>query len=358
MSSAMVRKPPLFRGTHSAISLQVREERLPEMFPEMQAKLMAPQAKLGVRAPGRARVEKIIGATIDLLREHHPSDINMAMLARHAEISRTSIYAHFASIEDIFEQISLRFTGQTGLFVESYVRGKRPANLKEVLIFTIDAICAFFNSKGGDGDNGDIRHIPFDMHVVIEDFDKVAALTYHTLWKVDWPVEPLSEFDPFRILVMLQSTLFSASINRYGHITPEFSDQAKRVACDYILGMDARFRAIVSATGQPPLSEAVGAGSRLAPGDVAEDKRRAERRAGTGIGHAREARRGIAGGVEAGNAAAAHAHHLGPGVDLRPALGAEHARDGPSKDMIEPYDSRRDQGRCGGFAPKRRRPRL
>lgn len=216
---------------------------MPDQFSTMQAKILASQTKSGTRAPGRARVEKIIKATIELLRVHQPEDITMAMLARQADITRTSIYAHFDSIEAIFEQISVRFTQETGVFVEAFVRQRDPKNLTDILTITIDGICAYFNNPDLVASDGFARHVPFDTYIVVKDFDKVSALLYHTLWDCNWPIEPLSEFDPFRLLVLLQSAFFSTSIKRYGYITESFAQQTKQMACDFILGADARFKA-------------------------------------------------------------------------------------------------------------------
>jgi AcrR family transcriptional regulator len=212
-----------------------------EYFRELQSGLLSKQAKVASRAPGRARVETIIDTTIELLAEHARKDITIAMIATTAGMRRTSVYAHFNSMDDIFEQIAVRFIEQTGLYVDQYVRDRNPSTLLEVVIFTIDGIQEYFNRPDPDVPGALAAHVPFDARQVIEDFDRVSALTYHSLWKVDWPIEPLSEQDPFRVLITLQSSLFDLSIRRHGIITDEFAEEAKQVAIDFIKRVEKRF---------------------------------------------------------------------------------------------------------------------
>lgn len=210
-------------------------------FREMQADMLASQTNVGQRAPGRARIDQIIATTIELLDLHNRDDITIAMIASKAGITRTSIYAHFSNIGEIFEQISIRFIQQSGIFVEEYVRQRNPVSLQQVIILTIEAIQCHFNRPEGEGPNAEAAHIPFEARQVIPEFDKVSALTYHSLWETGWPVEPLSEEDPFRMLVILQSAIFEASIKRHGEIIDAMAEDAKLVALDFIERTERRF---------------------------------------------------------------------------------------------------------------------
>jgi len=209
-------------------------------FETLQEDLLARTARKGQRAPGRARIDNIITACIELLREHRPADISIAMVAEKAGIKRTSVYSHFSKVEEIYEQISVRFVRQTGVFVEDYVRRNNPRTLEELIVLVIRGIQAYFNEPDADSPDSLAQHIPFEMRHVIEDFDKVAALPYHTLWHNEWDIEPLSDADPFRTLVVLQSALFDMSISRYGQITDECVEKAIGVALDFIRRVDAQ----------------------------------------------------------------------------------------------------------------------
>lgn len=209
-------------------------------FETMQEDLLAKSTRNGQRAPGRARIDSIIAACIELLREHRPADISIAMVAEKADIKRTSVYSHFSKVEEIYEQISVRFVRQTGVFVEDYVRRHNPRTLEELVVLMIRGIQAYFNEPDGGSPGALAQHIPFEMRHVIEDFDKVAALPYHTLWHSGWDIEPLSDSDPFRTLVVLQSALFDMSISRHGQITDECVKMAIGVALDFIRRVDAQ----------------------------------------------------------------------------------------------------------------------
>ena len=225
-------KPHSLREDSKSNSLRVRQN-----------ELLSEREKLGQRAPGRARVDRIIEATIELLKEHKPADISIAMIADHGEITRTSIYSHFNSVDEILGQIAIRFVQQTGVEVESYVRKRKPASLEQLVTLMIKGIQTYFNQPNPAKPGALARHIPFESRHLVEDFDKVAALPYHTLWHTGWPVEPLSEEDPFRTLVVIQSAIFEASIQRHGKITDFAARQATEVALDFLARAEARYGA-------------------------------------------------------------------------------------------------------------------
>lgn len=134
-------------------------------------------------------------------------------------ITRTPIYWHFNSVDEIYRQIAIRFVQQTGVDVERYVRRRKPTSLEELVTLMIKAIQNYFNQPNPAKPGALARHIPFESRHLVQDFDKVAALPYHTLWHAGWAVEPLSEEYPFRTLVITQSAIFKASIQRNGKIT-------------------------------------------------------------------------------------------------------------------------------------------
>ena len=203
---------------------------------------------------GRARVDKIVFATIELLREHGPQDITIAMIATRANIIRSSIYAHFKNVNEVFEEISGRFVEQSSRRSIEYVLSRNPKTLSEVITLVVDSICSQFNRSGHEDSIENDIYVPIDVVNVIKDLDKQSAQMYRSLVVVNWPIEPLSEFDPFRILTILQLSLFSTSMQRHGYITPEFAEQAKRVALDFIEGTERRFRD-ARAAGDAPLVE-------------------------------------------------------------------------------------------------------
>ncbi|RJG03196.1 TetR family transcriptional regulator [Noviherbaspirillum sedimenti] len=211
-------------------------------FKSKQSAMLSDQAKMPPRAPGRTRVEKIIGTTIELMGERNPDDISIAMIAARAGMTRTSVYAHFKNMSEIFEQISIRFVEKTGLFLEKYVRDRNPRTLSELLTITIDGVCEFFN-QSHSGEPLDLAaHVPFDARKAVKDYDKVSALMYRSFGLADWPIQPLSEDDPFCILVLLQEALFSTSMQRHGIITKEYAELTKNVALDFMAGVNKRFQ--------------------------------------------------------------------------------------------------------------------
>ena len=173
-------------------------------FKSQQLAFLSAQSKTPTRVPGRARVDKIINTAISLLNEHTPQDVSIAMIASRAGIKRTSIYAHFKSVSEIIDQISIRFVEQTGQYVEQYVRERNPKTLTDLVTFTIDGIYLHFNRPSiEEGSINLAAVVPFDARKAVKDFGKISALMYHSIWKVEWPMEPLSERDPFFILVLL-----------------------------------------------------------------------------------------------------------------------------------------------------------
>lgn len=212
-----------------------------DAFEALQNELLAEESKQGQRAPGRARVDRIIEATIELLKEHNPADISIAMIADHGNITRTSIYSHFASVDEILGQIAIRFIQQTGVHVERYVRRRKPVSLEQLVTLMIKGIQDYFNQPNPNTPGALARHIPFESRHLVRDFDKVAALPYHTLWHTGWAVEPLSEEDPFRTLVLIQSAIFDISIQRHGQITDFFVQQATETALDFVRRAEARY---------------------------------------------------------------------------------------------------------------------
>lgn len=55
-------------------------------------------------------------------------------------ITRTPIYSHFNSVDEIYRQIAIRFVQQTGVDVERYVRRRKPTTLEELVTLMIKAI--------------------------------------------------------------------------------------------------------------------------------------------------------------------------------------------------------------------------
>ena len=210
-------------------------------FEELQNELLAAKEKLGQRAPGRVRVDRIIEATIELLKEHKPADISIAMIADHGVITRTSIYSHFNSVDEILEQIAIRFIQQAGVEVERYVSRRKPASLEQLAILMIMGIQKYFNQPSPEKSGALARQVPFESRHLVRELDKVAALPYHTLWHTGWDVEPLSEEDPFRTLVIIQSAIFETSIQRHGKITDSAAKQATETALDFIARAEARY---------------------------------------------------------------------------------------------------------------------
>ncbi|MNF55144.1 Bacterial regulatory protein, tetR family [compost metagenome] len=210
-------------------------------FEVLQSELLAAKERHGQRAPGRVRVDRIIEATIELLNEHKPADISIAMIADHAAITRTSIYSHFNSVDEVLEQIAIRFVQQTGVEVERYVSRRKPASLEELVVLMIAGIQKYFNQPNPEKPGALARRVPFESRHLIREFDKVAALPYHTLWQTGWDVEPLSEEDPFRTLVIIQSAIFETSIQRHGKITDSAVKQATEAALDFIARAEARY---------------------------------------------------------------------------------------------------------------------
>lgn len=207
---------------------------------ELRDSLLAAHTIRGQRAPGKARIDEIIAAGIELAKLHRTSDISIAMIAKEANITRTSVYAHFTSVTEIFENIALRFVEQTGNFVLRYVRDREPSSLRDVAVLIIRAVQAYFNVDENSS-LANAQHVPFEARNLVKNYDKIAALSYYMLWEIDWVVDPLSEQDPFRKLVMLQSALFEHSINLHGCITDDYAEETIAMALSFIERAEARF---------------------------------------------------------------------------------------------------------------------
>ena len=213
-----------------------------ESFKTKQTAMLGKSGGKPSRPLGRARIEKIIEATIELLREHNPKDITITLVASQANIKRTSIYPHFKNVAEILEHISKCFVEQSGLYIEQYVRDHKPQTLSELLTVAIDGVYHHFNQSAEESLTSFAYHIPFEALAAVKDRDKISAMLYRSFWTPDWPVEPLSPKDPFCILQRLQEAVFTASIQAHGRITEGFSDLTKAVALDFMAGVERRFR--------------------------------------------------------------------------------------------------------------------
>lgn len=188
----------------------------------------------GTRRNSGRRVENIIDAALDLLAEHAREDINISMIADRAGINRTSIYVHFRDAESIFLEVSRRFLMQTDDYVQEYLRGKGPNSVKEAVSYMIDAICSYFNNVGQSEGQDVARHLPFVAVQLLDDFGRDAARTYRSVCNPVWAIEPLSEMDPFRVMALVQSSLFHSSIKAHGIITEEYARVAKSVSLSIV----------------------------------------------------------------------------------------------------------------------------
>ena len=190
--------------------------------------------KTPVRAPGRARVERIVETTIKLLKNHSLDEITISMIAVDANISRTSIYEFFPTVAAIYRVIAERYVQELDNDVKAFVLARRTTTLGQFLDTVIDAIVSYFNSHPATMKVHLGSNAQFELRAIIHNFDTVAAKMYHDLRKVEWDPKPLSEEDPFRTLVILQTSLFSASVQRHGYITDYMAEQTKIVARAYL----------------------------------------------------------------------------------------------------------------------------
>jgi AcrR family transcriptional regulator len=187
-----------------------------------------------VRARGRARVEKIIAATAELLTRREIDDLGIAEIADAAGVGRSSVYEFFPTVSAILHVLAERYacavvarTGRLLVDLDSHALG-------DIVDILLDGSADFWNEEPAAAKlllGSDAR---FSLKVMIKDLHRAGAAVYHQWHKPDWPYQPMSDEDPFCTLSVMQYALYSESVQRHGRITDHFRQQTKLIAHAYL----------------------------------------------------------------------------------------------------------------------------
>jgi AcrR family transcriptional regulator len=187
-----------------------------------------------VRARGRARVERIIAATADLLERHELGELTIALIADQAGIGRSSVYEFFPTVSAILQVLAERYTDEIVRHTGQLLADLDSHALPDIVDVLIDGITDFWNARPAAAKIHLGSDTPFGLRVTIKDFNRTAAAVYHQCYTPDWAMEPLGDEDPFRTLSVLQYALFAESVQRHGRITDYFRDQTRLLAHAYL----------------------------------------------------------------------------------------------------------------------------
>jgi hypothetical protein len=116
---------------------------------------------------------------------------------------------------------------------------RKPSDIRTLIEANVAAAVLYFNANSAARKTL-FGASAFELHVVESNFDVMSAQMFRELIKApDWPVEPLSEEDPFRTVGLVMSVIFAASVRRSDRITPEMAEQAKLAALGYLSAREA-----------------------------------------------------------------------------------------------------------------------
>jgi AcrR family transcriptional regulator len=182
---------------------------------------MKSQQKLSKKA------ESIIESTIKLLKEYELDEISMTQIAEISGATRTSIYKIFPTSMAIFEEIAKRIADESYRYITEFAKSNNPQTYYAVVDATIEGTCEFYSNHPEAEKTILGKHTNLHPQSIVPNFDALCSRMYLEIADVTWPFEFNSAIDPLPYFTLIQSSLYSSSIQQHGHITSDCAQLSK-----------------------------------------------------------------------------------------------------------------------------------
>lgn len=192
-----------------------------------------------LRSDALVKAEAVIEATVRLLETHRIGELSMSLIAQEAGIPRTSIYHLYSDIFGVLAEVARRHVLLSREAIGRHVDALAPRDVFELIDAHVAAAADYFNSHAAARKTL-YGAAALELHSVYEDYDILAAGLFRESIQPDWPVEPLSEADPFRTVTLILTAIYAASVRRHDTITAEARVQAVLAARSYLSAELAR----------------------------------------------------------------------------------------------------------------------
>jgi len=184
---------------------------------------------------GIIRREKLRAAARQLLNERDISEVTFADIAATAGVPKSSSYHFYANSEDLYAELATYYGAELLELLSAKPKDDHITNWHDIVDILIDRAIDFYQSEAAARQ----LFISGKTSPVIKQKDRSNdSLIAKALVEMFNGYFDVPEFDRqeevFFIWVELIDTVFIVSQMKYGEITPEMADEAKRVAKAYL----------------------------------------------------------------------------------------------------------------------------
>lgn len=187
----------------------------------------------------RVKVAEILAATEELINEMPLDDITSTMIAKRANVTRTSLYHFFPSKYDIFDALSAQYREELREKVNSYFDPDKHTDYRVAW----DGISGVFSRFFNRNPTASILLLGRKSSRQIRYTDEAGASTFATelsrLMKEHTDLQAYAaEFDKsgdlFQIVLELMTATFAYGVRREGRISKKTREEAKAATLAYI----------------------------------------------------------------------------------------------------------------------------
>ncbi len=187
----------------------------------------------------RVKVAEILAAAEELINEMPLDDITSTMIAKRANVTRTSLYHFFPSKYDIFDALSAQYREELREKVNSYFDPDKHTDYRVAW----DGISGVFSRFFNRNPTASILLLGRKSSRQIRYTDEAGASTFATelsrLMKEHTDLQAYAaEFDKsgdlFQIVLELMTATFAYGVRREGRISKKTREEAKAATLAYI----------------------------------------------------------------------------------------------------------------------------
>jgi len=191
-----------------------------------------------LRMASRDKYERIVEAAARLLDDYKVADISINQIAVAADISRTTIYNFFSCTDEIYAVVAKKYMAEAADALRQGIEKLAPKDPYSLIDAMMDCATDYYN-RVASARKTLLSTGLFELALIEKDHDIISAKLYRSFHRDDWPawpVEPLSEQDPYRTVELIQLAILTASVQRHEKITPFATEQAKLAGKHYLEG--------------------------------------------------------------------------------------------------------------------------